>query len=149
VTAALLEAPSASQAPPAVRRLRTQTGLTSTHLLAGAGGDTLGLFEAGYTPFYAANHEPICVSSHKSNWAALGTEHHIADIANLAMGDLPGSDVLWASPIFPVRSACLKTMGSYGAASEPADGCRVAARHGGMGQRLAAVYSSWLPWGRR
>lgn len=47
------------QAPPAFRRLHAQTGLTSTHLLAGAGGDTLGLFEAGYLPLYAANHEPI------------------------------------------------------------------------------------------
>lgn len=95
----LLDAPSALWTPPAVRRLRPQTGLTSTHLLAGAGGDTLGLFEAGFLPLYAANHEPICISSHTANWAGFGTEHHIADIANLAMGDLPGSDVLWASVI--------------------------------------------------
>jgi DNA (cytosine-5)-methyltransferase 1 len=99
VTAALLEAPAPLWTPPAVRKLRAQTGLSSTHLLAGAGGDTLGLFEAGFLPVYAANHEPVCVSSHKSNWSALGTEHHLADIANLAMGDLPGSDVLWASVI--------------------------------------------------
>jgi DNA (cytosine-5)-methyltransferase 1 len=93
VTTALL------QTPPAFRRLHAQTGLTSTHLLAGAGGDTLGLFEAGYLPLYAANHEPICIASHVANWAPLGTEHHVADIAHLAMGDLPDSDVLWASVI--------------------------------------------------
>lgn len=85
--------------PPALRTVRPQTGLTSTHLLAGGGGDTLGLFEAGFLPLYGGNHEPICIDSFKINWGSLGTITELADIANVAMSDLPGSDVLWASII--------------------------------------------------
>jgi DNA (cytosine-5)-methyltransferase 1 len=100
MTAALVQAPAPGFAcAMPVPIPRPQTGLTSTHLLAGAGGDTLGLFEAGYRPLYAANHEPCCVDSHIRNWAGIGTRHHLADVATLAMGELPGSDVIWASVI--------------------------------------------------
>ena len=85
--------------PPAHRVPRPQTGLTSTHLLAGGGGDTLGMWEAGFLPVYGGNHNPICICSHIANWASWGTRHEVADIAQLAMGDLPGSDVLFACVI--------------------------------------------------
>jgi DNA (cytosine-5)-methyltransferase 1 len=99
VSTAVAEAPPELWVPPAYRTVLPQNGLTSTHLLAGAGGDTLGLFEAGFLPVYGANHEPICIDTSKVNWGPWGTEHHLADIANLAMGDLPETDVLWASVI--------------------------------------------------
>ena len=84
---------------PTTRTIRPQSGLTSTHLLAGGGGDTLGLYEAGYLPVYGGNHNAIVVDSLIANFAKLGTRHQVADIAQLAMGDLPGSDVLSASVI--------------------------------------------------
>jgi DNA (cytosine-5)-methyltransferase 1 len=99
VSTGLAEVPPELWIPPAHRHLRPQTGLTSSHLLAGGGGDTLGLFEAGFMPIYAANHDKTCISTHRFNWAPLGCAHHLADIANLSMGDLPSSDVLWASVI--------------------------------------------------
>ncbi|ACU72923.1 C-5 cytosine-specific DNA methylase [Catenulispora acidiphila DSM 44928] len=101
MSAAVLEAPPDEELwlPPAYRQVRPQTGLTSTHLLAGGGGDTLGLWEAGFLPLYGGNHEAVCIESLIANWAGLGTEHELADIAHLAMSDLPSSDVLWASVI--------------------------------------------------
>src|SRR5689334_20000749 len=74
VSTAVLEAPPDEELrlPPAYRQVRPQTGLSSTHLLAGGGGDTLGLWEAGFLPLYAGNHEPVCIESHVTNWARLG-----------------------------------------------------------------------------
>lgn len=71
--------------------------LTSTHLLCGAGGDAQGLFEAGFQPVYAANHDPVCIASHARNFP--GCTHDVADVSQLQMTGLPGSDVLFASVI--------------------------------------------------
>lgn len=70
--------------------------LTSTHLLCGAGGDALGLREAGFTPVYAANHDKTCISTHSLNFDC---PHDVADVSQLQMTGLPGSDFLWASVI--------------------------------------------------
>lgn len=72
-------------------------GPIGTHLLCGAGGDAQGLYEAGCSPIYTANHDPVCVSSHAKNIA--GCVHDIADVSQLQMTGLPWSDVLWASVI--------------------------------------------------
>ena len=48
-------------------------------------------------PIYAANHDPVCISSHSKNF--LDCAHDVADVSQLAMAGLPGSDVLWASVI--------------------------------------------------
>lgn len=83
MSTAVLDAPPDEELwlPPAFRQVRPQTGLSSTHPLAGGGGDTLGLFEAGFLPLYAGKHVPVCIESHIANWARLGTRHELADIA--------------------------------------------------------------------
>jgi DNA (cytosine-5)-methyltransferase 1 len=62
--------------------------LTSTHLLCGAGGDALGLREAGFTPVYAANHDRTCMSTHSRHFDCA---HDVADVSQLQMTGLVGS----------------------------------------------------------
>ena len=61
--------------------------LTSINLLYGAGGDALGLREAGFTPIYAANHDKICISIHLLHFDC---PHDVADVSQLQMTGLVG-----------------------------------------------------------
>jgi DNA (cytosine-5)-methyltransferase 1 len=56
----------------------------------------LGLREAGFTPVYAANHDPVCIATHSRHFDC---PHDVADVSQLQMTGLPGSDFLWASVI--------------------------------------------------
>lgn len=73
------------------------TGLRSTHLFCGIGGDTRGFHEAGYEPFLAANHSARNIETHAANFP--DTEHLCADINHYDMRNLPKTEVLWASPV--------------------------------------------------
>jgi DNA (cytosine-5)-methyltransferase 1 len=71
--------------------------LTFTDIFCGAGGSSSGLTAAGLRLVLAANHWPTAISTHAANFA--GAEHLCADVNNYDMRRLPGTDVLWASPI--------------------------------------------------
>lgn len=77
--------------------LTVDDSLTTTHLLCGAGGDTQGFHEAGFTPVLAANHSKVCIDTHSANFP--NTEHLVADVSNIDFRRLPRTRGLWASPV--------------------------------------------------
>lgn len=71
--------------------------LTSKHFFCGGGGDTTGLARAGFTPVFAANHDPVSIETHSANFP--DCDHLVANLEHVEMRRLPRTDVLWASPI--------------------------------------------------
>ena len=70
--------------------------IDSTHLFAGAGGDSEGFRQAGIHVEIAANHDPIAVATHKVNHP--DTEHRTADLSETDWRSFPSTEILWASP---------------------------------------------------
>lgn len=67
---------------------------------AGAGGFTQGVDAVdGVGPTAAANHDPICLASHRENYPEV--RHYGGDIRELDMSDLPACDLFHASPCCP------------------------------------------------
>ncbi|OIJ97798.1 DNA methyltransferase [Streptomyces sp. MUSC 14] len=69
----------------------------SIHLLCGAGGDTLGLQEAGFDPVLGINHWQTAIDTFELNFPKATAR--CADIQNYPMRWLPKALVLWASVI--------------------------------------------------
>ncbi|MEU0722899.1 DNA cytosine methyltransferase [Streptomyces sp. NPDC006140] len=69
----------------------------SVHLLCGAGGDTLGLQEAGFDPILGINHWQTAIDTFELNFPNAAAR--CADIQNYPMRWLPKALVLWASVI--------------------------------------------------
>lgn len=70
---------------------------TSTHLLAGAGGDTKGLQLAGFEPVAAINHLPVAIKTIQANFA--DCDARVANVEEMDMRRLPRTNVLCGSPI--------------------------------------------------
>lgn len=70
---------------------------TFTTLFCGAGGDAIGLEQAGFKCVLAVNHWERAIETHAANFP--NAEHLCADINHLDMRNLPPADVLWASVI--------------------------------------------------
>lgn len=67
-------------------------------LFCGAGGDAIGLTEAGMTRIAGFNHDERAAATHAANFP--DAEHKVADLDHYDMRNLPrGARVLWASPI--------------------------------------------------
>jgi DNA (cytosine-5)-methyltransferase 1 len=67
-------------------------------LFCGAGGDAIGLTEAGMTCIAGFNHDERATATHAANFPH--AEHKVADLDHYDMRNLPrGARVLWASPI--------------------------------------------------
>jgi DNA (cytosine-5)-methyltransferase 1 len=73
------------------------SGPTFTDIFCGAGGSSSGLVAAGFELKLAANHWERAIQTHAANHP--GAEHLCADLDHYDMRRLPGTDVLWASPI--------------------------------------------------
>lgn len=71
--------------------------LTTTHLFCGGLGDGRGFSNVGFQPVYAANHAAPAVATARANWPSIRAQQ--ADINNLDMRSLPGTDGLVGSPI--------------------------------------------------
>ncbi|MET9412148.1 DNA cytosine methyltransferase [Streptomyces sp. NPDC002935] len=71
--------------------------LTFNDLLAGAGGSSSGLVEAGWRGKLAMNHWQTAMDSHAANHP--GIEHLTADVTGYPMRFLPRALLLWASII--------------------------------------------------
>lgn len=69
---------------------------TATDFFAGGGGSSTGLAQAGYDIWYAANHDPASLRTHKANHPH--TEHRLANLSEMDFRTLRRTDVLWASP---------------------------------------------------
>ncbi|MER6011608.1 DNA cytosine methyltransferase [Streptomyces bluensis] len=69
----------------------------SIHLLCGAGGDGLGLEEAGFDPILGVNHWQTAIDTFERNFPTAAAR--CADIRNYPMRWLPKALVLWASVI--------------------------------------------------
>jgi DNA (cytosine-5)-methyltransferase 1 len=73
------------------------TGLTSSHLFAGGGGDARGFAEAGFTPLAGVNHLPACVETLRANWPQ--ARWLCENTSQLPMDTLPTTDVMVGSVI--------------------------------------------------
>ncbi|MGW1801678.1 DNA cytosine methyltransferase [Streptomyces sp. NPDC001984] len=71
--------------------------LTFNDLLAGAGGSSSGLVEAGWSGKLAMNHWQTAMDSHAANHPTI--EHLTADVSGYPMRFLPRALLLWASTI--------------------------------------------------
>ncbi|MFC1415410.1 DNA cytosine methyltransferase [Streptacidiphilus cavernicola] len=71
--------------------------LTFNDMLAGAGGSSSGLVEAGWTGRLALNHWDVAMLTHGANHPNM--EHLTADITGYPMRYLPRAMLLWASVI--------------------------------------------------
>lgn len=71
--------------------------LTFNDLLAGAGGSSTGLVEAGWRGKLAMNHWKLAIDSHSANHP--DCEHLVADVTAYPMRYLPRTTLLWASII--------------------------------------------------
>lgn len=76
---------------------RSTSGLTFVTLFCGAGGDAIGLEEAGLTCVLGANHWDRAIETHSANFPH--AEHLLADLDHYDMRRLLPARVLWASPI--------------------------------------------------
>lgn len=70
---------------------------TSGHLLCGAGGDSKGFANAGFTVAVGANHWDRAIETHAANFP--DAEHLCVDLDHYDMRKLPHTDVLVGSPI--------------------------------------------------
>lgn len=82
---------------PALATLPPSIDLTFNDLLAGAGGSSTGLVEAGWRGKLAMNHWQTAIDSHSANHPTI--EHLTADVTGYPMRFLPKALLLWASII--------------------------------------------------
>lgn len=73
---------------------RPANGMTSVHFLAGCGGDTLGLVQAGFIPVAAVNHSTFAIDIHEANFTG---EHHKVGTSPALMRRMPGAHAGWMS----------------------------------------------------
>lgn len=70
--------------------------VTSTHLYAGAGGDSEGFRQAGIRIKAAANHNPIAIATHQLNHP--NTLHNSDNLLDVDWRTFPRTTLLWGSP---------------------------------------------------
>jgi DNA (cytosine-5)-methyltransferase 1 len=70
--------------------------LTATDVFCGAGGESIGLHEAGIDVVLAANHWDRAIETHSANFP--DAEHLCADVSNYDLRRLPRTDIGWFSP---------------------------------------------------
>lgn len=70
--------------------------LTATDVFCGAGGESIGLAEAGIDVVLAANHWDRAIETHSANFP--DAEHLCADVSNYDLRRLPRTDIGWFSP---------------------------------------------------
>lgn len=72
------------------------TEMDSTDLFCGAGGSGLGAEAAGVSLWIAANHNPLAVETHQTNFP--DCRHDVADISQVEPRRYKRTRILWASP---------------------------------------------------
>lgn len=70
--------------------------VTSTHLFAGAGGDSEGFRQAGIKIVAAANHNPIAIATHQLNHPR--ALHNSDNLLDVDWRTFPRTTLLWGSP---------------------------------------------------
>lgn len=82
--------------------LRADDELLWEDHFCGAGGTTTGLRTSGMRVVHAANHDPVAIATHSTNYGDV--EHSLADIPSMDPYKGPRAHALWSSPECKARS---------------------------------------------
>lgn len=76
---------------------RADHGMTTSHFMCGAGGETLGFALEGFEPTFNTNHSPLVIRTIAENFA--NTDTKVADVSNIDFRKLPRTVGGTGSPI--------------------------------------------------